>query len=217
MTVARRQQCARSRLLAAPVRSRALDRCLRRARRLAGRAPRLEARPDRPRRCARACTAAADPGARVAGRRQRRRQTNTATSRVTGRFLHDRETLVQAVTDAGRGYWVLTPLRTTTAASCWSTAASCRRNGATRDAPRRPIAARSTVTGLLRIDGAEGRVSARQRSRGRPLVFARRRGDRRRARPRARRALLHRCRRRPQSRRLSDRRPDRGRVSRTTT
>jgi len=31
---------------------------------------------------------------------------------VRGRFLHDRETLVQAVTELGRGYWVLTPLRT---------------------------------------------------------------------------------------------------------
>ncbi|WGD56890.1 SURF1 family protein [Bradyrhizobium sp. CB1650] len=30
---------------------------------------------------------------------------------VTGRFLHDRETLVQAVTEAGAGYWVLTPLQ----------------------------------------------------------------------------------------------------------
>lgn len=31
---------------------------------------------------------------------------------VTGRFLHDRETLVTAVTDDGAGYWVLTPLKT---------------------------------------------------------------------------------------------------------
>jgi surfeit locus 1 family protein len=31
---------------------------------------------------------------------------------VTGRFLHDRETLVQAVTDEGGGFWVLTPLET---------------------------------------------------------------------------------------------------------
>ncbi len=30
---------------------------------------------------------------------------------VTGHFLHDRETLVQAVTDLGSGFWVLTPLR----------------------------------------------------------------------------------------------------------
>src|SRR6185503_1611251 len=32
--------------------------------------------------------------------------------RVTGRFLHDRETLVQAATARGPGYWVMTPLRT---------------------------------------------------------------------------------------------------------
>lgn len=32
--------------------------------------------------------------------------------RVTGSFLHDRETLVQAVTARGAGFWVLTPLRT---------------------------------------------------------------------------------------------------------
>lgn len=29
---------------------------------------------------------------------------------ATGRFLHDQETLVQAVTERGPGYWVLTPL-----------------------------------------------------------------------------------------------------------
>lgn len=32
--------------------------------------------------------------------------------RVTGTFLNDRETLVQATTELGAGYWVLTPLRT---------------------------------------------------------------------------------------------------------
>ena len=31
--------------------------------------------------------------------------------RITGTLLHDRETLVQAVTDLGSGFWVLTPLR----------------------------------------------------------------------------------------------------------
>lgn len=31
---------------------------------------------------------------------------------VMGRFVHDRETLVQAVTERGAGYWVLTPLET---------------------------------------------------------------------------------------------------------
>jgi surfeit locus 1 family protein len=32
--------------------------------------------------------------------------------RLQGRFLHDRETLVQAVTSQGGGHWVLTPLQT---------------------------------------------------------------------------------------------------------
>jgi surfeit locus 1 family protein len=31
--------------------------------------------------------------------------------RLSGRFLHDRETLVQAVTAYGAGFWVVTPLR----------------------------------------------------------------------------------------------------------
>ncbi len=30
---------------------------------------------------------------------------------ASGRFLHDRETLVQAATDEGPGYWVITPLK----------------------------------------------------------------------------------------------------------
>lgn len=34
--------------------------------------------------------------------------------RLTGRYRHDRETLVQAVTDRGAGFWVLTPLDTGT-------------------------------------------------------------------------------------------------------
>ena len=33
-------------------------------------------------------------------------------SQAHGLFLHDRETLVQAATEAGPGYWVMTPLRT---------------------------------------------------------------------------------------------------------
>src|SRR4051812_35574006 len=32
--------------------------------------------------------------------------------RARGIFLHDRETLVQAVSGSGPGYWVMTPLRT---------------------------------------------------------------------------------------------------------
>ena len=32
--------------------------------------------------------------------------------RATGVLLHDRETLVHALTERGGGFWVLTPLRT---------------------------------------------------------------------------------------------------------
>jgi surfeit locus 1 family protein len=32
--------------------------------------------------------------------------------RVSGRFLHQQETLVKAVTETGSGYWLMTPLRT---------------------------------------------------------------------------------------------------------
>ena len=32
--------------------------------------------------------------------------------RVSGTFLHDRETLVEALTERGAGHWVMTPLRT---------------------------------------------------------------------------------------------------------
>ena len=39
--------------------------------------------------------------------------------RMTGVFLHDRETLVQALTARGAGYWVMTPMETTDGIMCW--------------------------------------------------------------------------------------------------
>ena len=75
---------------------------------------------------------------------------------VTGTFLHDRETLVQAVTDLGGGYWVLTPLQTDRFTVLV--------NRGFVPAERRGIASRSTgnvegvvdVTGLLRVTEPEG-------------------------------------------------------------
>ena len=60
---------------------------------------------------------------------------------------------------------------------------------------RRPR--RQTVTGLLRAQRARRRLPAQQRSRRRPLVFARRRRDRRGRAGSARRPLFHRCRANP--------------------
>ena len=76
---------------------------------------------------------------------------------VSGRFLHDRETLVQAVTEEGPGYWVLTPLKRADGTSVLINRgfvpgerrdASTRRNGN----PDGQV----EITGLLRITEPKG-------------------------------------------------------------
>jgi surfeit locus 1 family protein len=76
---------------------------------------------------------------------------------VTGRFLHDRETPVKAVTDEGAGYWVLTPLRRddgTTILINRGFVPTERRDPSTRreDDPRGDV----EVTGLLRMTEPKG-------------------------------------------------------------
>lgn len=79
--------------------------------------------------------------------------------RVTaiGRLLNDRETLVQAVTELGPGFWVLTPLETVD----WGTILINRGFvPATKRAPSTRVEAQFsqsvTVTGLLRLSEPEG-------------------------------------------------------------
>lgn len=71
--------------------------------------------------------------------------------RVTGRFLHDRETLVRAVSDLGSGYWVVTPLDTGrfTVLVNRGFVPPERRDAASRAAGNG--AGQVTVTGLLRV------------------------------------------------------------------
>jgi surfeit locus 1 family protein len=76
--------------------------------------------------------------------------------RATGIFLHDRETLVQAVTQYGAGAWVLTPLRTAASVVLVN-------RGFVPDSRRDPATRRSgqvegpvTVTGLLRMSEPSG-------------------------------------------------------------
>jgi surfeit locus 1 family protein len=76
---------------------------------------------------------------------------------VAGRFLHDRETLVQAVTEAGPGYWVLTPLRRDDGTQVLVNRGFVpteRRDASTRrDAdPQGPV----EITGLLRMTEPKG-------------------------------------------------------------
>jgi surfeit locus 1 family protein len=76
--------------------------------------------------------------------------------RVTGRFLHGRETLVQALTERGGGYWVLTPLATAAGVVLVNRGfvPPERRASATRAAGQ--VAGPVTVTGLLRLSEPGG-------------------------------------------------------------
>lgn len=70
---------------------------------------------------------------------------------ATGIFRHDRETLVQAVTERGAGYWVMTPLETPnfTLLINRGFVPKDRRDAKTRAAGQ--VAGPVTVTGLLRV------------------------------------------------------------------
>lgn len=71
---------------------------------------------------------------------------------VSGVFLHERETLVQAVTDLGPGWWVMTPLRTHDSVILINRGfvPSERRAAMSRQAGQ------MTVTGLLRASEPKG-------------------------------------------------------------
>lgn len=78
--------------------------------------------------------------------------------RVTarGNFLHDRETLAQALTERGAGFWVLTPLRTPqgTVLINRGFVSPERRDPASRAAGQ--VAGPVTITGLLRASEPKG-------------------------------------------------------------
>jgi surfeit locus 1 family protein len=76
---------------------------------------------------------------------------------VSGRFLHDRETLVQAVTEEGPGYWVLTPLERDDGATILINRGfvpSGRRDPSTRQGGN--PGGQVEVTGLLRMTEPKG-------------------------------------------------------------
>ncbi|MDY6944480.1 MAG: SURF1 family protein [Pseudomonadota bacterium] len=89
-------------------------------------------------------------------------QVDTASSEylhvtVQGRYRHDRETLVQAVTEYGGGFWVLTPLETLDGDVVLVNRGFVpppRRDPAAR--PQGQIDGVTTVTGLLRISETGG-------------------------------------------------------------
>ena len=77
--------------------------------------------------------------------------------RISGHFLHDRETLVQAVTEHGGGFWVLTPLQTADGYTVLINRGFVPpelRDPAARQSGQ--IAGPVSVTGLLRMTEPEG-------------------------------------------------------------
>lgn len=77
--------------------------------------------------------------------------------RAGGRFLHDRETRVQATTELGSGYWVLTPLRMAEGRTLlvnrgFVSAAQQKERAARGSEPAEAV----TVTGLLRMTEPRG-------------------------------------------------------------
>lgn len=109
--------------------------------------------------------------------------------RASGVFLHDRETLVQALTERGAGFWVLTPLRTAQGIVLVNRGFVPPERRAPAARPGGQVGGPVTVTGLLRAtepgggflranDPAAGRwysrdvaAIARARSLGGPAPF----------------------------------------------
>ncbi|QAY94338.1 Surfeit locus 1 family protein [Methylovirgula ligni] len=76
--------------------------------------------------------------------------------RVAGRFLNDRETLVQALTDLGEGFWVLTPLRTDEGFTVLVNRGFVPPDRSAA-AQHNEIAGETSLIGLLRISEPKGR------------------------------------------------------------
>lgn len=78
---------------------------------------------------------------------------------AVGRFRHDRETLVQAVTEQGNGYWVLTPLTTSNGGTILVNRGFVPPEGSLRTTRSDGLPANVVqVSGLVRISEPGGRV-----------------------------------------------------------
>lgn len=75
-----------------------------------------------------------------------------------GRFLHDRETLVDALTERGPGFWVMTPLRTTRQTILINRGFVPRERKARESRSDGQLAGDVTVAGLARLSEPDGRI-----------------------------------------------------------
>lgn len=75
---------------------------------------------------------------------------------ATGRYRHDRETLVQAVTERGAGFWVLTPLETPRFTLLINRGFVPKGRGEAKSRAAGNVAGTETVIGLLRVSEPGG-------------------------------------------------------------
>lgn len=75
---------------------------------------------------------------------------------ISGNFLHEKRTLVQASTELGTGYWVLTPMQLPD-----GNLVLINRGFVATAAPTEKPANSQTITGLLRLSEADGRALRR--------------------------------------------------------
>lgn len=95
---------------------------------------------------------------RVAWRALRARDIEYLRVRALGRFLHHRETLVEASTERGAGFWVLTPLLTDQGIVLVNRGFVPRERRAPASRSAGQVAGDVAVTGLLRPSEPEGRI-----------------------------------------------------------
>jgi surfeit locus 1 family protein len=78
--------------------------------------------------------------------------------RLSGTLLHDRETLVDALTEQGPGSWVITPLRTAEGVVLVNRGFVPREREAPAERAAAQLPGEVTITGLLRLSEPEGRI-----------------------------------------------------------
>lgn len=77
---------------------------------------------------------------------------------LSGTFLHERETLVDALTELGAGYWVVTPLRTSEGTVLVNRGFVPPARRAPTARPQGQVPGETTVNGLIRLSEPNGRI-----------------------------------------------------------
>lgn len=78
--------------------------------------------------------------------------------RATGLYRHDRETLVDALTERGAGYWIITPLVTSNGTILVNRGFVPSEKADARTRPEGRVAGQVSIVGLMRLTEPQGRI-----------------------------------------------------------